>query len=149
MTLHSLSIQLARMGPIGNLKASGTIATLCATPLAITLSYLLPNPYLYGFFLLCSTLIGRTIINRACIALHNHDDSPSIVLDEIIGCLIVFWGILPSWQSTILGVALFRFFDISKIGGITYLERYPHGWGIILDDIAAGLASNLILRFLL
>jgi phosphatidylglycerophosphatase A len=44
------------------------------------------------------------------------------------------------------GFALFRLFDILKPLGISKLQRYPGGVGVVLDDLAAGLAVNLVLR---
>jgi phosphatidylglycerophosphatase A len=48
-----------------------------------------------------------------------------------------------------LAFALFRFFDIVKPFPIGASQRLPGGWGIVVDDLLAGLATNLVLRFLL
>lgn len=142
------NVLLARLGPIGNLEAPGTVATVVTLPLVFWLRVLVPNLYAYGFLLLVFILVSKIIIERACNYLGNHNDPAEIVLDELVGCLVVFWGISLTTQTLVIGCMLFRFFDISKVCGISYCERLPGGWGIVLDDVAAGLLSNLVLHML-
>jgi len=54
-----------------------------------------------------------------------------------------------SWQSMLLGFLLFRFFDIFKPLGIKKCEQLNGQWGIMLDDVVAGIVSNVLLRLLL
>ena len=73
------------------------------------------------------------------------EDPPPFVLDEIVGVWVTLLGFpIDLWH---LGAAffLFRFFDIFKPLGIRRLERLPHGWGVMLDDVAAGIAANAVL----
>lgn len=134
------------MGPIGLMKAPGTMATLCTMPLVCILHLLVPHSYAHALLLIILALIARIIIVRGCTQINNHQDPSSIVLDEVIGCLITFWAIPLTMTTTVSGFMLFRFFDITKIGGIRFLEKYGNGWGILLDDIAAGIISNLLLH---
>jgi phosphatidylglycerophosphatase A len=50
------------------------------------------------------------------------------------------------WIYMLAGFALFRLFDILKPFGIGRLQRHPGGIGVVLDDLAAALATNLVLR---
>jgi phosphatidylglycerophosphatase A len=75
-----------------------------------------------------------------------HDDPAEIVIDEVVGCMITFFMVPLTMQWAMLGLVLFRFFDIFKIGGIRRLERFVSAWGVMLDDIAAGIVSNVIIQ---
>jgi phosphatidylglycerophosphatase A len=76
-------------------------------------------------------------------------DDKKVVIDEVAGmCITLLW--LPVSPLTLLAaLMLFRFFDIAKPFGIRKLEKVPGGWGVMLDDIAAGGCANLVLQGLL
>ena len=77
-------------------------------------------------------------------------DPGCIVIDEIVGMMVTFIGISFTWKSVIAGFLLFRFMDILKPFPIRYLERtIPGGAGIVMDDLAAGIAAHIILQILL
>ncbi|MCK7519211.1 MAG: phosphatidylglycerophosphatase A [Ignavibacteriales bacterium] len=58
--------------------------------------------------------------------------------------------LLPfSWTAWILAFVLFRLMDILKPEPARYLERFQDGWGIMLDDVVAGIYANLGARVLL
>lgn len=68
-------------------------------------------------------------------------------VDETAGQLVALLplcGVSPWWEI-LVSLALFRFFDIFKPLGIRRLENIPGGWGMMADDLAAGLYSALIL----
>jgi phosphatidylglycerophosphatase A len=74
-------------------------------------------------------------------------DPGCIVIDEIAGMAVTFFALDFSWAVAIAGFALFRFFDVLKPFPIRYLEkRYGGGFGVVIDDVAAGVISNLVLR---
>ena len=76
-------------------------------------------------------------------------DPGIIVIDEIAG---MFFALLFIPKSLILvsgAFVLFRFFDIVKPFPVKNLERLPSGWGIMLDDIAAGIMANLLLQLII
>ncbi len=68
-----------------------------------------------------------------------------VVLDEIAAILFVFITLPFNLVTAILGFVVFRVFDISKPYPIRLLEKLPHGWGIMSDDVAAGFYTGLIL----
>ena len=61
---------------------------------------------------------------------------------------VALLGFQVSLSRIALAFALFRFFDIAKPLFIRRLERLPKGWGVMMDDLLAGIYSNLILHFL-
>lgn len=73
-------------------------------------------------------------------------DPGLIVIDEICGQLLTLFMVRPSLVAMGLAFALFRFFDIIKPFPIRNAEKLPDGWGIMADDIVAGVAAGLVLR---
>ena len=77
-------------------------------------------------------------------------DHPGIVWDEIVGQLVALTLAPVSLVSLLLGFALFRLFDIWKPFPIRWLNNnVKGGWGIMLDDLAAGIVAALCLHGIL
>lgn len=75
-------------------------------------------------------------------------DPGEVILDEFVVMPLVFLGWraghvagLSDWAVLLAGFGLFRFYDILKPLGIRRLEKWPGGWGIVADDVAAALAA--------
>ncbi len=66
-------------------------------------------------------------------------DPGFVVIDEVAGQWITLLGSPLDWRHGLLALILFRLFDITKPFPVRRLERLPEGWGIVLDDVAAGL----------
>ena len=66
-------------------------------------------------------------------------DPGFVVIDEVAGQWIALLGSPASWRSGLLALVLFRLFDITKPFPARQLEALPEGWGIVFDDVAAGL----------
>lgn len=132
----------------GYLPAPGTCSSIIVG---------IPLVMLFHSFLNTRTLIVATFMAIALVhytlpELQGHSaqhDPQVIVLDEIIGMLWAFQGISLSPLSLATGTLLFRFFDITKLGPIGWAELLPDGIGIVADDVVAGIATHLILRFVL
>lgn len=76
-------------------------------------------------------------------------DSNRVVIDEILGMAIALFLVSKNWQNGFIAFLLFRFFDIFKPLGIRKLEKINGGLGVMADDFAAGVFSNLILHFVI
>lgn len=127
-------------------KAPGTIGTLAAIPLWWLLAQLPLASYL--IVVLVSAIIGVYICGAAAKTLGVHDHG-GIVWDEFVGFWIAMAALPVTWISLILGFVLFRFFDIVKPWPISWLDkRVSGGFGIMIDDIVAGIASALVLILL-
>jgi len=75
------------------------------------------------------------------------DDPGCIVLDEIVGMVVALNGISFSAGTALAGFVVFRVFDITKPPPVGTLDKRLHGgWGIVMDDIAAGVMANVALR---
>lgn len=75
-------------------------------------------------------------------------DSHKIVLDEIVGYLMSVYLLPFSWKYIIAAFIIFRFLDMLKPGLIKIADRTKSGVGIVLDDVVAGLLTNIILQII-
>lgn len=75
-------------------------------------------------------------------------DSNKIVIDEVAGMMITLLFIPVQFKFVLAGLVLFRFFDIAKPLFIKKMELLPEGWGVMADDILAGLYANLLLQII-
>ena len=76
-------------------------------------------------------------------------DDSKIVIDEMAGQLLTFYTLKISVPVLIGGFILFRIFDITKPWIIDKVQDLPSGWGVMLDDILAGLTSLIILKIVI
>ena len=66
-------------------------------------------------------------------------DPQFVVIDEVAGQWIALLGSAANWRHALIALILFRLFDITKPFPVRQLEALPEGWGIVLDDVGAGL----------
>jgi phosphatidylglycerophosphatase A len=127
--------------------APGTWGTLAAVPIYLLMAGL---PIVaYGVITLLVCVVGVSICGRCAddIGVHDH---PAIVWDEFAGFFITMFMVEPTLFNVVLGFALFRFFDIIKPWPIGYIDRKLRGgFGIMLDDIIAGLFALIVLHIVL
>lgn len=146
--IKRILLSCATLGPLGYAPCSGTVASSFTLFIAYACSSLS-----FGLYEQCILLTALMFISLhlSSYALNyfNSEDPSQVVIDEALGSLVTFVGIPFRMESIILGFLLFRFFDISKCLGIKKIESLKNGWGIILDDVAAGVLSNVILRCIL
>lgn len=137
---------LATLGPLGYMPSSGTVASFVCLPI---IAFLTHN--YFPFFLVIASwiLVASLIIVVYAQHFFVEQDSQLIVVDEVAGIFLTFLSVSFSWPSLVIGFFLFRFFDITKCCGISYLEKLPGAWGIVADDVVAGIYANLLLRALL
>ena len=95
-------------------------------------------------FILC------VYVGRYTDTVFGEPDPNSVILDEVSGAslTLLFFPFVSvyRWQGILIAFLLFRFFDIFKPLGIRSLEKIPSGYGIVLDDIGAGLAAFILLQ---
>jgi len=94
--------------------------------------------------IILTTIIGAIVTNQ--LEKEWGEDPSKVVIDEIIGVWITLLFIPLTWQNILIGFVLFRFFDIWKPLGIRNLEAIKNGWGVMLDDVLAGIYANIILQ---
>lgn len=126
--------------------APGTMASL----LVVLLYKYLLCQLAWPFYLILWLLIVMAGIYFSTIYARqlNLKDPGKIVIDEVAGQLLALFLLKPEWKLLAASFLLFRFFDIIKPLGIKKLEKIPSGWGIMADDLAAGLLTGVITSFL-
>jgi len=72
------------------------------------------------------------------------EDPGYVVIDEVAGQWIALLGSRATWQHALIALILFRLFDITKPFPVRQLEKLPEGWGIVFDDVAAGLYALVV-----
>jgi phosphatidylglycerophosphatase A len=126
--------------------APGTMGTLLSIPIYLFLSQI-PSP-LYELTLLTFFFLASWISEQAQKYWATKDDQ-RIVIDEMMGFLITMLWIPRTIFFISMGFILFRFFDILKPFPIRRLEkRWKGGFGVVLDDVAAGVYVNIILQII-
>jgi len=127
--------------------APGTFGTLAAIPVYLLLSTQSLNSYLVVTLLV--SLVGIWLCGKTADDLGVHDHG-GIVWDEIAGFLITMIALPVEWPWILAGFALFRFFDILKPWPIKWLDQHVKGgFGIMIDDVLAGLMSLALLHIAL
>ena len=127
-------------------KAPGTAGTLMTVPLVYFLQQ--QTLLVYVLVTLFVLLTGSWVCGYAAKKLQVHDHS-GIVYDEVAGFLITMFMIPQSWVLMLIGFALFRFFDAVKPWPISWFDKNVHGgFGIMFDDVIAGIISLLCLMLL-
>ena len=139
-TAHLLSVWFG-CGHIPRIP--GTAGTIGAIPL-----YLLLRPHglvPVAIAAVVITVVGIWSSSRVCARLQRKD--PQIVcIDEVAGVLIAWLGAPVGWQGTLAGFVLFRLFDQFKPWPAREAERkLPAGWGVMLDDVVAGIWAAAVL----
>lgn len=136
---------LSSGGYIGNIPfAPGTFGSLLGLPLCFLLSKI--NLWVSVLFIVLFAALAVWICNKAQ-KLIQEKDPGCIVIDEISGMMLSLAGIPFNLISAAAGFVIFRLLDIFKPFPIRAIEKkISGGMGIVLDDIAAGIISNIILR---
>lgn len=128
-------------------KGAGTVAALfcCAVWYLCRLDKAsLPEQLGYIFILFFVGVWSATQVEKDW----GHD-SNKVVIDEWMGMSVALFLIPLTWVHIVIAFLLFRFFDILKPFFIRRAEAVPVGWGVMLDDLLAGIYSNVILHLLI
>jgi phosphatidylglycerophosphatase A len=123
--------------------APGTAGTLVGILLYLGVKNF--SPISYG--ILCVILCGiGTYSAEKAECMLGSKDSPSIVIDEIAGYLIAMFMVSSGWRYVAAGFFLFRLLDVVKPWPLFGLQKVRGGLGVMLDDIGAGVYTNIALQ---
>ncbi|OGP89749.1 MAG: phosphatidylglycerophosphatase A [Deltaproteobacteria bacterium RBG_16_48_10] len=123
----------------------GTMGTLLAIPIYYFISSI--SSPLYELTLVAFFFFSSWISNQAEQYWGKKDDR-RIVIDEMMGFFITMLWVQKSLLFLAAGFVLFRFFDILKPFPIRRIERVKAGYGVVLDDVLAGVYANVVLHLL-
>jgi phosphatidylglycerophosphatase A len=121
----------------------GTAGTLVGILLYLGVKNL--SPIAYGILCVILCGIGTYTAGKAECMLGSKD-SPSIVIDEIAGYLIAMFMVPSGWGHVAAGFFLFRLFDVVKPWPLFGLQKVRGGLGVMLDDVGAGVYTNIALQ---
>lgn len=146
-----LILGITNFGPIGQLKAPGTWGSVVGI-LLFTVIFAPLAPVYYLLLSLFLIFVAVPFCEEAEIRLGRKDPG-CVILDECVAIPVCFFSIPfqpgePAWPWILGGFALFRFFDILKPLGIGKLQNLQGGWGVVADDIAAAVATNICLQII-
>jgi phosphatidylglycerophosphatase A len=125
-------------------KAPGTAGSAAALFIAILL-HAYTGASRGTFLVMTAVLLLPAIWAASIVAQREKQKDPQIVVvDEVIGQWLTLAGAATlNWKSYLAAFLLFRLFDIWKPPPVHQLERLPLGWGIVADDVMAGLYGAL------
>jgi phosphatidylglycerophosphatase A len=125
--------------------APGTMGAIGAlVPAILILEFAAFPSIILGCLSLIFSILG--IIGSNKLKYQWGKDSSRIVVDEMVGMWVSLLWIKSGWIPILSAFFLFRFFDITKPLGIRKTEQLPEGFGVMVDDILAGIYTNLILQ---
>ncbi len=127
--------------------APGTIGTIAGMAFWLLIPI---NSLHMRLLLVIATFITGVLVSGSIEKKGNHKDPGFIVIDEVVGIWITLMFVAgsPEMHQLIAAFFLFRFFDITKLPPIKFFEKLKGGYGIMLDDVVAGLLSGIILFLL-
>ena len=133
---------VATAGGLGRAPlAPGTVASAAAAAV-----WYLAAPTLWLQGVACGIAVVSGWLASDRLSKHLGDPDPSeVVIDEVAGMWLALFGCPRTLPILLAAFLLFRFFDIAKLPPMRQLERLPGGFGIMLDDVAAGIMTRLIL----
>ncbi|HXB91751.1 MAG TPA: phosphatidylglycerophosphatase A [Puia sp.] len=128
-------------------KGGGTVAALVCC-IAWYFAWTGGNVHFWGQLIVTLLLLVVGIWSAGKVEDKWGKDPSRVVIDEAAGmCLGLLW-VPVHWQYILIGLLLFRYFDIAKPLYIRKMEQLKGGWGIMMDDMLAGLYTNLLLQII-
>ena len=127
--------------------ASGTFGSLVGLPIVYLLSHTD-----WAVALILTTILVLFSVRVAHLAERqlNAKDPGCIVIDEIAGMCVTMLAIPFTITTCLAGFLLFRVFDVIKPPPARQMERrLQGGWGVVMDDVMAGIMANIVLRILI
>ncbi len=144
-------LNMATLGPIGRMgRAPGTMGSIVGVLIYTLFFY--PLPGLTYLLLLAAIIYAAVGICDEGAQLLQAKDPSEFILDECVAMPLCFIGLdwamekYPMWLILLAGLAVFRFFDILKPLGLRWLQQFRGGGGIVIDDLAAALATSIVLH---
>ena len=143
-----LAVGVATVGPCGFTPlAPGTVGSAAG----LALFWVVRSTgfaWLEGATLLLVIAVGIAAASTAE-TVYERRDPGLVVIDEVAGMLVTLLAVPVGFVGSIAGFLAFRFFDIVKPFPARQAETLPRGWGIMADDLVAGIYAQAVLRVVL
>lgn len=126
--------------------APGTWGSAVAILMAVPVAFLPAQWFTPVLSILIIGFLWIGVIGSAQVEEEWGKDPRQTVIDEMVGIWITLLGGPLTWPHLLAAFILFRFFDIAKPFGIRRLEPLGNGWGVMLDDVLAGVYANFVIQ---
>ena len=128
-------------------KAPGTVGALGGILLFALLQWLGISQWLFSVVLLFVFFLG--VYSSTQIEKQWGKDNGRVVIDEVLGVGVSLLFVPFRWEYYAVAFGLFRLFDIWKPLFIRETEKLKGGWGVMIDDLLAGIVANVVLQILI
>ena len=129
--------------PFKKNTGAGFLGTLWGIPLV----YIMPTDFLlYAIGMLAFWIFAVWVCKKVQLKGTGGHDNPKIVIDEIAGYLAAMISLPRSWPYFLAAFVLFRTFDTLKPWPVKTFDRMDNAFGIVFDDVAAGLMANILIQ---
>ena len=146
--LESLLVGVATVGPCGLVPvAPGTVGSIAG--LALVGLVRLSDSVLVEASVLVALVAVGIVAASAAESVFQRRDPGQVVIDEVAGMFVTVLSIPIGWGGALSAFFLFRLCDIVKPFPARHAEFLPKGWGVMADDIVAGLYAHGLLRVIL
>ena len=125
--------------------APGTAGTLVGVLICL-LCY--PMPWAIRLLFVIAISVFSIYVAGQAETLYGKTDDQRIVIDEIAGLQVTMLPVAITGLHLCLAFVLFRIFDIWKPFPLDHFQKFPGGWGVVADDLGAGVYAGLILFLL-
>jgi len=142
MLFHKLTATVFGIGYIG--KGAGTVAALVCC-VCWYLGFMQNYDALYSVGITIGIIVLGIWAGNMVEPIWGKDHG-RVIIDEVAGMCISLLFIPVTIKFIVAGLLLFRFFDILKPLFIRKLESLPGGWGVMMDDVLAGIYANILLH---
>ena len=140
-------LRVGSLGPFGHFPASGAVTVAAVGVPAVWLAAHWGVP-------LWAHLAAAVVLATAGVWIHDvgdrllgEKDSRKLVIDELVGYAIAMIAVPVTWQILVVSFFLERAIDMLKIWPANRIEQqWPGGWGVVGDDVMAGLYTLGILH---
>lgn len=126
--------------------APGTTGSLLTL---LILWFALPLMTLPIYLLLILIIFFVGIWTSSYVESQKGNDPSIVVIDEIVGMMIALIACPVSIKTFAVAFLAFRVFDVTKLYPVNRAEKLPSGWGIMLDDVFAGIYAFLTIQILI
>ena len=126
--------------------APGTVGTLAGVVVCLLC---LPMPWIMRLIIVLALLALSIYVAEQAEKIYQKKDDQRIVIDEIIGLQITMLPVAINILNLCVAFVLFRIFDIWKPFPVKNLQGLPGGWGVVIDDVAAGIYAAAALWLLI
>lgn len=128
--------------------ASGTFGTLPGMALALPFASLAASSVAAYVVALVLAIAVAIWASERCVVLFESKDPSRVTADEVVGFLVTVAFMPLGWKTMVVAFFAFRFFDIAKLSPAREAEGLPGGFGVVTDDLVAGVYANLTVRAL-